>query len=144
MVLPQTIVAISEGGTLTLGSKHPLITAADSVPPVSQAATQISQGRGITIAEISEPSMAQSVDELMLPPRLNLRESGLCRLERVKALQQKAHNPAHVAWGTRTKRSVSALITLFSFVSHATVPDHELPTHAMLSNHMIKRFEELN
>ena len=60
-------------------------------------------------------------------------------MERVKALQQKAHDPAHVAWGTRTKRSMSALI-----VSHVTVPDHELLTHAMLSGHMIKRFEELN
>jgi hypothetical protein len=76
-VLPQTIVAVSGGGTLTLGSKHPLITVADSVPPASQAATYTSQGRDITTAEISEPSMAQSVDELRLPPRLNLCESGL-------------------------------------------------------------------
>jgi hypothetical protein len=59
-------------------------------------------------------------------------------------LQQTAHNPAHVAWGTRTKRSMSALLTLFSFVSHVTVPDHELPTHAMFSDHMLKHFEELN
>jgi hypothetical protein len=88
--------------------------------------------------------MAQSVDELRLPPRLNLSESGLRQSERIKALQQKAHNPTHVAWGTRTKRSVSALITLFSFVSHVTVPDHELWTHATLSGHMIKHFEELN
>jgi hypothetical protein len=42
------------------------------------------------------------------------------------------------------KRSVSALITLFSFVGHVNVLDHELPTHAMLSDHMIKHFEELN
>ncbi len=59
MVLPQTIVAVSEGGTLTLGSKHPLITTADSVPPASQAATHTSQGKDITTAEISEPSMTQ-------------------------------------------------------------------------------------
>ncbi len=65
-------------------------------------------------------------------------------MERIKALQQKAHDPAHVAWGTRIKRSMSALITLFSFVSHVTVPDHELPTHATLPDHMIKHFEELN
>jgi hypothetical protein len=76
-VLPQTKVAVSEGGTLILGSKRPLITAADSVPPASQATTQTSQGRDITTAEISEPSMAQLVDELRLPPRLNLCESGL-------------------------------------------------------------------
>ncbi len=76
-VLPQTIVAVSEGGTLTLGSKRPLITAAESVLPASQSATITSQGRDITTAEISEPSMAQSVDELRLPPRLNLCESGL-------------------------------------------------------------------
>jgi hypothetical protein len=69
---------------------------------------------------------------------------GLHRSECIKALQQKAHDPAHVAWGTRTKRSVSALIILFSFVSHVTVPDHELLTHAILSDHMIKCFEELN
>jgi hypothetical protein len=75
--LPQTIVAVSEGGTLTLGSKHSLITAADSVPSASQAATHTSQGRDATTAEISEPLMAQSVDELRLPPRLNLCESGL-------------------------------------------------------------------
>ncbi len=105
-MLPQTIVAVSEGGTLTLGSRRPLITAADSVPPASQATTNTSQGRDITTATISEPSMAQSVDELRLPPRLNLRESGLRQSERVKALQQKAQDPAHVAWGTRTKRSV--------------------------------------
>jgi hypothetical protein len=42
-VLPQTEMAVSEGGTSTLGSKHPLITAADSVPPASQAATSTSQ-----------------------------------------------------------------------------------------------------
>ncbi len=29
-------------------------------------------------------------------------------------------------------------------MSHVTVPDHELPTHATLSDHMIKHFEELN
>jgi hypothetical protein len=72
MVLPQTIVAVSKGDTLTLGSKCPLITVADSVPPASQAATHTSQGRDITTAEISEPSMAQSVDDLRLPQRLNL------------------------------------------------------------------------
>jgi hypothetical protein len=128
----------------TRKSKHPLITVADSVPPASQAATQTSQGRDITTGEISEPLMGQSVDELRLPPRLNLRESGLHRSERIKALQQNAHNPAHVAWGTRTKISMSALITLFSFVGHVTVPDHELPTHATLSDRIIKPFEELN
>jgi hypothetical protein len=63
-VLPQTIVAVFEGGTLTLGSKSPLITADDSVPPASQATTLTSQGRELTPATISEPSMAQSVDEL--------------------------------------------------------------------------------
>jgi hypothetical protein len=55
MVLPQTIVAVSEGGTLTLGSKHPLITAADSVPPASRAATQTSQGRDITTEKSLNP-----------------------------------------------------------------------------------------
>ncbi len=143
-MLPQTEMAVSKGGTLTLGSKHPLITAADGVPPASQATTLTSQGRELTPETISEPSMAQSVDELKLPPRSNICQSGLCQLERVKALQQKAHKSAHVAWGTRTQRSVSALITLFSFVSHVTVPDHELPTHAMFSDHVIKRFEELH
>ncbi len=39
---------------------------------------------------------------------------------------------------------MSALITHFSFVSHVTIPDHELPTHATLSHHRIKCFEELN
>ncbi len=113
-LLPQTKMAVSKGGTLTLGSKHQLITAADSVPPASQATTITSQGRELTPATISEPLMAQSVDELKLPPHLSLCESGLCQSECVKALQQKVHNPAHVAWDTRTKRSVSALITLFS------------------------------
>ncbi len=78
MVLPQTIVAVSKGGTLALGSKHSLITADDSVLPASQAATITSQDRDATTATISEPSMAQSVDELKLPPHLNLHESGLC------------------------------------------------------------------
>jgi hypothetical protein len=39
---------------------------------------------------------------------------------------------------------VSALITLFSFVSQVTVPDHELPTHATFSDHVNKRFDELH
>ncbi len=65
-------------------------------------------------------------------------------MKRDKALQQKAHDPAHVAWDTRKKRSVSTFITLFSFVSHVTIPDHELPTHATLSDHVMKHFEELN
>jgi hypothetical protein len=65
-------------------------------------------------------------------------------LEHVKALQQKAHESAHVAWLTRSQRSMSALITLFSFVSHVTVPDHELPTHATFSDQVIKCFEEIH
>jgi hypothetical protein len=78
MVLPQTIVAVSKGDTLTLGSKRSLITADDSVLPASQAATITSQDRDTTTATISEPSMAQSVDELKPPPCLNLHELGLC------------------------------------------------------------------
>jgi hypothetical protein len=65
-------------------------------------------------------------------------------LECIEALKQKAHDPALVAWDNRTKRFMSALIILFSFVSHVTVPDHELLTHETLSDHMIKHFEELN
>ncbi len=78
MVLPQSKMAGFEGGTLTLGSKRSLITTDDSVPPATQAATITNQGRELTPATISKLSMAQSVDELNLPPRLNLRESGLC------------------------------------------------------------------
>jgi hypothetical protein len=65
-VLPQTIVAVSKGGNLTLGSKRSLITTDDSVPPASQAATKnkMSQGRDIRTVTISEPSLAQSVDDL--------------------------------------------------------------------------------
>ncbi len=102
-VLPQTKMAVSEGGTLTLGSNCPLISAHDSVPPASQAATSTSQGRDLTPApaNIPEPSMVQSVDELKLPSCLNLRESGLRRSERIKVLQQKANKPAHVTWGTQ-------------------------------------------
>ncbi len=76
-VLPQTKMIVSKGVTLTLGSKHPLITAADSVPPASQATALTSQGRELTPVTISEPSMAQPVDVLKLPPCLNLHESGL-------------------------------------------------------------------
>jgi hypothetical protein len=54
MVLPQTIVAVSKGGTLTLGSKHPLITAADSVLPASQAATITSQGHRLQPLQVKE------------------------------------------------------------------------------------------
>jgi hypothetical protein len=71
-VLPQTEMAVSKGITLTLGSKRPLITTDDSVPPASQTATSSTQGRDLTPATISDPSMAQSVDELKLPPHLNL------------------------------------------------------------------------
>jgi hypothetical protein len=39
---------------------------------------------------------------------------------------------------------VSVLITLFSFVSHVTLPDQELPTHSTFSDHSIIRFEELH
>jgi hypothetical protein len=69
-VLPQTKTAVSKGGTLTLGSKGSLITINDSIPPASQAATLTSQGRELTPATISKPLMAQSVDELKLPPCL--------------------------------------------------------------------------
>ena len=77
VVLPKTEMAVSEGGTLTLGIKCSLITVDDSVPPASQATTITSQGRELTPATISEPSMAQSMDEFKLPPCLNLHESGL-------------------------------------------------------------------
>jgi hypothetical protein len=63
-VLPQTKMAVSKGDTLTLGSKRPLITMTNSVSPASQAATLTSQGRELTPATISKPSMAQPVDEL--------------------------------------------------------------------------------
>ncbi len=77
-MLPQTETTVSDRGTLTLGSKRPLIAMEDIVPPASQAATLTSQGRELTPATISEPLIAQSVDELKLPPRLNVCESGLC------------------------------------------------------------------
>ncbi len=79
MVLPQTTVAVSKEGTLTLGSKRSLITVDDHVPPASQDATirKTSQGRVITTAAITEPSMAKSIEELKLTPHLILRESGL-------------------------------------------------------------------
>ncbi len=88
-MLPQTKMAVSEGGILTLGNKHPLITTADSVPPASQAATITSQGKEVTPASISEPLMAQPVDELKLIPHLNLRESGLHLLECIKKITTK-------------------------------------------------------
>ncbi len=65
-------MAVSEGGTLTLGSKRSLIIVDDIVSLASQAATITSQGRDLTPATISESLMAQSVDELKLPPPLNL------------------------------------------------------------------------
>ncbi len=77
VVLLQTKIAVSKGGTLTLGNKHPLITAGDSVPPASQATTLTTHGRDVTPVTISEPLMAQSLDELKFPPHLNLCESGL-------------------------------------------------------------------
>jgi hypothetical protein len=54
-MLPQTKMAVSKGGTLTLGSKCSLIIANDSVSPASQAATITSQGRELTPVTISEP-----------------------------------------------------------------------------------------
>jgi hypothetical protein len=81
-------MAVSEGGTSTLGSKRQLSSAHDSVPPALQPATLTQQGRDLTPAAISEPSTTQSVDELKLPQHLNLRESGLPRSECIKALQQ--------------------------------------------------------
>jgi hypothetical protein len=76
-VLPQTKMVVSRGGTLILGSNHSLITANNSVPPASQASTLTSRGRDLKPAIISEPSMAQSVDDLKLPSCLNICESGL-------------------------------------------------------------------
>ena len=70
-------MAVSNGGTLTHGSKRPLTTTSDSVLPASQATTLTCQGRELTSATISEPLMARPVDESKLPPRLNLREMGL-------------------------------------------------------------------
>ncbi len=107
-VLPQTKMAVSEGGTLTLGSKRPLITVDNSVPPASQAPTLTSQGRELTPATISEPSMAQSVDELQLPPHLNLCESGLCQSEHAKALQQD-HTNQHMLHGVLEPKDPSQL-----------------------------------
>ena len=78
-------MAVPKGGTLTLESKRPLITAADSVLPALQAATLTNKGGELAPATFSEPSMAHSVDELKFPPCLNLHEPGLHQLERVKA-----------------------------------------------------------
>jgi hypothetical protein len=41
------------------------------------------------------------------------------------------------------KRSGIRLIVGFCGIPNG-IPDHELPTHARLSNHMMKHFEELN
>jgi hypothetical protein len=75
---------------LTLGSNPPVITAVNSALPASQATTKnkTSQGRDITTATISKPSMAHLVDELKLPPRLNLLELGPHQSERIKALKK--------------------------------------------------------
>ncbi len=66
VVLPQTKMAVSKEGTLTLGSKHPLIIPVhDNVPLASQAATITNQSRDLTpitpTTTISKPLTVQSV-----------------------------------------------------------------------------------
>jgi hypothetical protein len=100
----------------------------------------MSQGRELTPTTISEPLMAQSVDELKLPPRLIYVSQDYVDWNASKHYNKK-HMTQHMLHRVlEQKRSVSALMTLFPVVSHVTVPDHELLTHATLSDHMIKHF----
>ena len=63
----------------------------------------------------------QTVDELKLPPQINLQESDLCQLDCIKALNENIslpeHTPKHVWYGARSlKNSIIGLFTLFYFV----------------------------
>jgi hypothetical protein len=81
-----------------------LISAEDNVVTGAQDA-QLKGQVGDVEAAISNQSTPQTVDELKLPPQINLRESGLRQSERIKALNENKtppeHTPSHVWYGAK-------------------------------------------
>ena len=75
-MLPDNQLAVSKGDGLTLGRKRLLISAEDNVVTGAQDA-QLKGHVGDVAAAVSTKSTPQTVDELKLPARINLRESGL-------------------------------------------------------------------
>ena len=145
--LPKQL-AVSEGEGLTLGRKRSFISAEDNVVTGAQDA-HIKGHAGNAAAAISDQSTPHTVDELKLPPRINLRESGLRRSERIKALNETKttpeHTPNHVRYGARPlKNSIIGLFTLFSFVNNMSVPHHQIESDAPMKDKMIAKFEEIN
>ncbi len=147
-MLPDNQLAVSEGDGLTLGRKRLLISSEDNVVTGAQDA-QLKGHLGDVAAVVFTQLTPQTVDELKLPPQINLRESGLSRSERIKALNENKtppeHTPRHVRYRAKPlKKSIIGLFTLFSFVNNTSVPHHEIDTEAPMKDRMIAKFEELN
>ena len=146
--LPDNQLAVSEGDSLTLGRKRSLISAEDNVVTGAQDAQHKGQV-GDVAAAVSTQSTPQTVDELKLPPRINLLESGLRRSERIKALNVNKtpteHKPSHVQYGAKPlTNGIIGLFTLFLFANDMSVPHHKIDSDAPMKDKMIAKFEELN
>ena len=144
------ILADSEGDDSTLRRKRQ--RASTSLSAASTLSTEAQQSSRIEVGTVQDfnrtdgSNNTQSVDELTLPTRVNLKESGLRRSTRIKEKQAKASQAdtkAHVTFGTRAKK-LFGLFTLFSFVSNISLPRHQISPNATFTDRIIKRFDELN
>jgi len=99
-----------------------------------------------TTTSTASSSPGQS-DELKMPKRINLNESGLRRSERIRNVREDAAakgRKAHAIYGATTKVLFS-LLTLFALTSEFTMPCHsKLSRHATYRDRLMQKYHEVN
>ena len=130
---PYTIViSVSEGDQSPTSGAKRKSSAVRSCEKVMKSSTGGRVGsyqeKRRSISTTKQMPVTTSVDELRMPPRLNLYESGLRRLARIHELDQQEkyskRKKAHVTYCAATTRALFGLNTLFCFTSRFNVPHH--------------------
>jgi len=107
------------------------------------------EGRAGMNTEFNSTRMTTDENELSMPTRINLNESGLRRSARIRELKEteaktNVATKAHVTFGAKATKTVLGLFTLFSFVSSISIPNHQVRSNETFTDTIVRRFEEVN
>ena len=101
------------------------------------------EGRAGMNTEFNSNRMMTDENELSMPTRINLNESGLRRSARIRELKEteaktNVATKAHVTFGAKATKTVLGLFTLFPFVSNISIPNHQVCSNeTFTSQHML-------
>ena len=146
-----THMADSEGehSTIPSQSKRKACSADTACANTQRDSGGMEAASGFNANTASPASTQDNLDELRMPTKINLYESGLRRSPRLTELREAEQSKAkkqkaHVPYGTRLSKKVLGLLTIISLVSEISLPKVQVSSNATLTDRIVRRFEEAN